>query len=104
MNVNHQQKIGVLILSPDGYCEQILAGATATVWITETAHELGYERVIVASHGVSKSKPENVEILKVEKDEGLHNILGAAKNQLQDCERIIVIDRLMPLLTEKTLE
>ena len=104
MNVNHQQKIGVLILLPDGYCEQILAGATATVWIAETAHELGYERVIVASHGVSKSKPENVEILKVEKDEGLHNVLGAAKNQLQDCERIIVIDRLMPLLTEKTLE
>lgn len=103
MNVTHQQKIGVLILSSEGYCEQILAGASATVWIAKTVHELGYERVIVASSGVLKSKPEYVETLKVKKDEGLHNILETAKSQLQDCARIIIIDRIMPLITEKTL-
>jgi len=103
MNVTNRQKIGVLILSSEDYCEQILAGASATVWIAETAHELGYERVIIASSGILKSNPEYVETLKVKKDEGLHNVLEAAKNQLQDCVRIIIIDRIMPLITEKTL-
>lgn len=104
MNVIHQQKIGILILSSEGYCEQILAGASAPVWIAETAHKLGYARVIIASSGALKSKPEDVETLEVQQGEGLHNILVAAKKQLQDCARIVVVDRIMPLITEETLE
>ena len=102
--MTHQKKIGVLILSSGGYCEQILAGASAPVWIAETAHKLGPERVIVASSGILKSKPEYVETLEVQQGEGFDNILAAAKKQLQDCARIVLFDQIMPLVTGETLE
>jgi|GEM_PF-1440311 bifunctional N-acetylglucosamine-1-phosphate-uridyltransferase/glucosamine-1-phosphate-acetyltransferase GlmU-like protein len=103
MNTIHQQKCGILILAHGDFCDQSLAGEKSSIWVAETANQLVPERILIATTGELKSKPEYVEIIKIQKGKIFADAVVATKEYFSDCERIVVIDANMPLVTQKVL-
>ena len=103
MNTIRQQKCGVLILAYGNFCDQTLAGERSSVWVSETVNQLVPERILIATTGESKSKLGYVETVKIQKGEIFPDAVAATKKYFGDCERIVVIDANMPLVTQKVL-